>query len=85
MLRHLGLFQIADDILDVTSTAEELGKTPGKDEKEHKTTYVSLYGVERAQQLAEQAAEQAQQALVRFGKKTEFLSITAQKAVKRRK
>lgn len=84
--KALGLaFQIADDILDVTSTAEELGKTPGKDEKEHKTTYVSLYGVERAQQLAEQAAEQAQQALVRFGRKAEFLSITAQKAVKRRK
>ena len=84
--KALGLaFQIADDILDVTSTAEELGKTPGKDEKEHKTTYVSLYGLERAQQLAEQAAEQAQQALARFGKKTEFLSITAQKAVKRRK
>ena len=62
--KALGLaFQIADDILDVTSTAEELGKTPGKDEKEHKTTYVSLYGLERAQQLAEQAAEQAQQAL----------------------
>mgnify|MGYP000923613250 CR=1 FL=1 len=86
MAAAIGLaFQIQDDILDVTSTAEELGKTPGKDEKEHKTTYVSLYGVERAQQLAEQAAEQAQQALVRFGKKTEFLSITAQKAVKRRK
>ena len=82
----LGLaFQIADDILDVTSTAEELGKTPGKDEKERKTTYVSLYGLERAQQLAEQAAEQAQQALAHFDKKAEFLSITAQKAVKRRK
>ena len=86
MAAAIGLaFQIQDDILDVTSTAEELGKTPGKDEKEHKTTYVSLYGVERAQQLAEQAAEQAQQALVRFGRKAEFLSITAQKAVKRRK
>lgn len=52
--KALGLaFQIADDILDVTSTAAELGKTPGKDEREHKTTYVSLYGLEMAQQLAE--------------------------------
>lgn len=84
--RALGLaFQIADDILDVTSTAEELGKTPGKDEREHKTTYVSLYGLEMAQQLAEQAAEEAGQALAGLGRQTEFLSITAQRAVKRRK
>lgn len=84
--KALGLaFQIADDILDVTSTAEELGKTPGKDEKEQKLTYVSLYGLEAAQRMAEQAAGQAKQALASFGKKAEFLSITAQKAVKRRK
>ncbi len=84
--KALGLaFQIADDILDVTSTAAELGKTPGKDEREHKTTYVSLYGLEMAQQLAEQAAEEAEQALAGFGRQAEFLSITAQKAVKRRK
>ena len=42
----LGLaFQIMDDILDVTSTLEELGKTPGKDEKEGKVTYISFYAV----------------------------------------
>lgn len=82
----LGLaFQIADDVLDVTATAEELGKTPGKDEKEQKTTYVSLYGLERAQALADQAADQAARALAGFGNKAEFLSMTAQNAAKRRK
>ena len=47
--QKLGLaFQIMDDILDVTSTLEELGKTPGKDALEEKATYVSLYGLEKA-------------------------------------
>lgn len=41
-------FQIMDDILDVTSTLEELGKTPGKDALEEKATYVSLYGMDEA-------------------------------------
>lgn len=41
-------FQIADDILDVTSTFEEMGKTLGKDEQEGKLTYVSLFGLEKA-------------------------------------
>lgn len=46
-------FQIMDDILDVTSTLEELGKTPGKDEEEGKVTYVSFYGLgESKRQLA---------------------------------
>ena len=48
----LGLaFQIMDDILDVTSTIEELGKTPGKDAKEGKVTYVSFYGLEESKKL----------------------------------
>lgn len=41
-------FQIYDDILDVTSTLEELGKTPGKDLKAQKSTFVSMYGLEEA-------------------------------------
>ena len=47
------LFQIVDDILDATGTAEELGKTPGKDEAAGKVTYVSLHGLERARALAD--------------------------------
>lgn len=47
--QYMGVaFQIADDILDVTSTFEEMGKTMGKDEQEGKLTYVSLYGLEKA-------------------------------------
>jgi geranylgeranyl diphosphate synthase type II len=54
--RELGLlFQIVDDILDATGTAEELGKTPGKDEAAGKATYVSLYGLEEARELADEA------------------------------
>ena len=41
-------FQIADDILDETSTFEEMGKTMGKDKEEGKLTYTSLYGLEKA-------------------------------------
>ena len=41
-------FQIADDILDVVSTKEKLGKTPNKDEKSHKVTYVTYYGLEES-------------------------------------
>ena len=41
-------FQIYDDVLDVTSTLEELGKTPGKDAKVEKSTYVAMYGLEEA-------------------------------------
>ena len=54
--RELGLlFQIVDDILDATGTAEELGKTPGKDEAAGKVTYVSLYGLDKARELADEA------------------------------
>ena len=53
--RELGLlFQIVDDILDATGTADELGKTPGKDAAAGKTTYVSLYGLDRARALADE-------------------------------
>ena len=49
--QYMGVaFQIADDILDVTSTFEEMGKTLGKDEQEGKLTYVSLYGLDKAKE-----------------------------------
>jgi geranylgeranyl diphosphate synthase, type II len=54
-------FQIADDILDVTSTSEQLGKTPGKDQAAHKATYPALYGINaseaRMRELADEAVE----------------------------
>jgi geranylgeranyl diphosphate synthase type II len=49
------LFQIVDDILDATGTAEQLGKTPGKDEAAGKVTYVSLHGLEHAREMADEA------------------------------
>ena len=56
------LFQIVDDILDATGTAEELGKTPGKDEAAGKVTYVSLHGLDRAR-LADEARGRVQERL----------------------
>lgn len=57
------LFQITDDILDVTGTIEELGKTPGSDIRQHKSTYVSLLGLEDAKQQASLVGQQAHDAL----------------------
>lgn len=62
--QHIGAaFQITDDILDCTSSQEELGKPIGSDAQNHKTTYVSMYGIEEARTIAEHRIEQAKQAL----------------------
>ena len=62
--QHIGAaFQITDDILDCTSSQEELGKPIGSDAQNHKTTYVSMYGIEEARTIAERRIEQAKQAL----------------------
>ena len=61
---HLGLaFQIRDDILDVTSTEEELGKPIGSDAANEKTTYVTLYGPDRCEELVLEHTRAARQAL----------------------
>lgn len=52
-------FQILDDILDVTSTLEELGKPIHSDEKNRKTTYVTLFGIEKSRELAAKLSEEA--------------------------
>ncbi len=57
------LFQIVDDILDVTGSDEELGKPRGSDQRHGKVTYVSLFGLERAQELAGESHRNAQEAL----------------------
>jgi geranylgeranyl diphosphate synthase type II len=57
------LFQIVDDILDVTGSDEELGKPHGSDERHGKVTYVSLFGLERARELATESHAKARQAL----------------------
>ena len=63
----LGLaFQIVDDILDVTSTSEELGKPVGSDEEQNKTTSVTLLGLEKAKELAQKYTCGAEKALTEF-------------------
>ncbi|MGE5282332.1 MAG: polyprenyl synthetase family protein [Chloroflexota bacterium] len=57
------LFQIVDDILDVTGSAEQLGKPRGTDERHGKLTYVSLFGLERARELAAESHAKATEAL----------------------
>jgi geranylgeranyl pyrophosphate synthase len=51
------LFQIADDILDATASTEMLGKSAGKDEAQHKATYVSVLGVTKARELADEMCD----------------------------
>jgi geranylgeranyl diphosphate synthase type II len=65
---NIGLaFQIIDDILDITSTSEQLGKTAGKDIAAQKVTYPSLWGIEASQQKAQELVEQAKAQLVSYG------------------
>ena len=71
------LFQIVDDILDVTGSDEELGKPHGSDERHGKVTYVSLYGLERARALATESHDQALAALAGAGGNTEDLKRVA--------
>ena len=71
---HFGLaFQITDDILDVVGTAEDIGKPVGSDEKNHKSTYVTLTSLDEAQSLARQTVESAVDALHIFGDEAAFL------------
>ena len=71
---HFGLaFQITDDILDVIGTAEDIGKPVGSDEKNHKSTYVSLTSLAEAQELARRTAAEAEAALRIFGNEASFL------------
>lgn len=71
---NLGIaFQIRDDILDVAGDEKTLGKPIGSDAQNNKTTYVSIYGTEKAEQLVKQYSENAKNALVVFGEKNKFL------------
>ena len=71
---NIGLsFQIVDDILDVTATAEKLGKPVGSDDENEKNTYVSLLGLEQARALAKRRTDDALAALDGFGAEAESL------------
>jgi len=70
-------FQVQDDILDIISDTEVLGKTAGKDEQVEKSTYPALMGLEQAKQYAKQLHDQALNALAHFeGQAEELTQIT---------
>ena len=77
------LFQITDDILDVTGTIEELGKTPGSDIRQHKSTYVSLLGLEGAKEQASSVGKQAHNALNSVSYDTSILAALIDYLLKR--
>ena len=77
------LFQITDDILDVTGTIEELGKTPGSDVRQHKSTYVSLLGLEGAKEQASSVGKQAHDALNSVSYDTSILAALIDYLLKR--
>jgi geranylgeranyl diphosphate synthase type II len=76
-------FQIADDILDVTQTSEQLGKTAGKDLAAEKVTYPALFGLEKARQMAAELIETACASLDVFGQRAATLKELARYLVER--
>ena len=76
-------FQIADDLLDRTATAQDLGKTPGKDLKVGKATYPALFGLSASRERAEAWVERALESLVAIDRLSEPLRAIARFAVTR--
>lgn len=76
-------FQIVDDILDVEGKAEELGKSPGRNNKKNKATYPALLGLEEAKRRAEELVTEAQEALSPLGEKGKFLRTLASYILRR--
>jgi geranylgeranyl pyrophosphate synthase len=71
------LFQITDDLLDITATAEALGKTPGKDARSEKATYPGVYGIEATRARAVRVHSEACDALKEISRPTERLRAIA--------
>ena len=84
--RQFGLaFQITDDILDVVGDEKTIGKPVGSDEKNHKSTYVTLGSLESAKALAQEAVDKAKASLVDFGENAEFLRALVDYLITRNK
>ena len=84
--QSIGLaFQIVDDVLDVTQTSEQLGKTAGKDTAAEKVTYPSLFGIEESLKKADSLVHAACAALDGFGERGETLKALARFLVERKK
>lgn len=83
---NIGLaFQIQDDILDVTSTTDELGKPVHSDEKNEKTTYVTLCGLEKAKQDVERISEEAVRLLDGLNVENPYLTWLIKELIHRKK
>ncbi len=83
--RRVGVaFQIQDDILDVTSTLEELGKPVGSDEKNEKNTYVTMYGMEAAQKQVEALTQEAARCMEQLTVTNSFLNDLLLYLIRRR-
>ncbi|MGA2177975.1 MAG: polyprenyl synthetase family protein [Verrucomicrobiota bacterium] len=81
---HVGLaFQVIDDILDVTQTSEQLGKTAGKDTQAQKATYPAIVGLEKSRKIAEKLTAKAFAALKTFNGKVVALKALAEFLLKR--
>lgn len=78
------LFQITDDLLDVTGSAKDLGKTPGKDARSSKATYPALYGLDASRERAEAAYTDACAALDEIERPTPLLRAIARFILERR-
>ena len=78
-------FQITDDILDVTGDEALIGKPVGSDEKNHKSTYVTLTSLEEAKALAQETVDDAVKALEPFGPEADFLRGLVRYLVNRKK
>jgi geranylgeranyl diphosphate synthase type II len=78
-------FQIADDILDVCASSEQLGKTAGKDRKAGKATYPAVLGLQKSRQLAKNLADEAVAVLKLFGHKADTLRQLALALLQRSK
>ena len=78
------LFQITDDLLDVTQTTEILGKTAGKDERAEKATYPSIYGIKETRKLAEKVHAEALSELNSLEKPTDILREIADFILRRK-
>ena len=84
--RAIGLaFQIVDDVLDVTQTSEQLGKTAGKDTVAEKATYPALFGIEQSLKKADALVKSGASALDSFGPRAETLKSLADYLVQRKK
>jgi geranylgeranyl diphosphate synthase type II len=76
-------FQIADDLLDVTSTREELGKSVGKDDRQHKATYPAIHGIEQSRRIASQLVDEACKALEPYADQAQRLQEIAHFLIER--